>query len=122
MTRVVSMVILVVMALAAPLAAEAQPASRRVPRIGYLDAGSLAATSVRIVPGLAAELVRLRVDVIVTGGAGTTRPAKEATSTIPIVMVQDGDPVGSGFVASLAQPGRNVTGFAFWRSACLKPV
>jgi hypothetical protein len=122
MTRVVSMVILVVMALAAPLAAEAQPASRRVPRIGYLDAGSLAATSVRIVPGLAAELVRLRVDVIVTGGAGATRPAKEATSTIPIVMVQDGDPVGSGFVASLARPGRNVTGFAFWRSACLKPV
>jgi ABC-type uncharacterized transport system substrate-binding protein len=63
-------------------------------------------------PGLAAELVRLKVDVIVTGGAGATRPAKEATSTIPIVMAQDSDPVGSGFVASLARPGGNVTGLS----------
>src|SRR5262245_44921971 len=63
-------------------------------------------------PGLAAELVRLRVDVIVTGGAGATRPAKEATATIPIVMAQDSDPVESGFVSSLARPGGNVTGFS----------
>src|SRR5262245_2105272 len=63
-------------------------------------------------PGLAAELVRLRVDVIVTGGAGATRPAKAATSTIPIVMAQDSDPVESGFVASLARPGGNVTGLS----------
>jgi len=44
-------------------------------------------------PSLAAELVRFKVDVIVTGGSSATRPAKEATSTIPIVMAQDGDPV-----------------------------
>ena len=63
-------------------------------------------------PNLAAELVRLKVDVIVTGGAGATRPAKKATATIPIVMAQDSDPVGSGFVASLARPGGNVTGLS----------
>jgi putative ABC transport system substrate-binding protein len=128
---------------ATPLAANAQPAGKRVPRIGYLDGASLSANSVRIealrqglrelgyvegqdvafewrsaegkadrLPGLAAELVRLKVDVIVTGGAGATRPAKEATSTIPIVMAQDSDPVGSGFVASLARPGGNVTGLS----------
>jgi putative tryptophan/tyrosine transport system substrate-binding protein len=61
---------------------------------------------------LAAELVRLKVDVIVTGGPASTRPAKEATSTIPIVMTQDNDPVGNGFVASLARPGGNITGLA----------
>jgi putative ABC transport system substrate-binding protein len=63
-------------------------------------------------PALAAELVRLKVDVIVTGGSSATRPAKEATLTIPIVMTQDNDPVGTGFVASLAQPGGNVTGLS----------
>jgi ABC-type uncharacterized transport system substrate-binding protein len=128
--------------LAAPLAAEAQQAGKRVPRIGYLDGGFLPANSgiealrqglrelgyvegqdiafewrsaegkADRLPGLAAELVRLKVDVIVTGGAGATRPAKEATSTIPIVMAQDTDPVGSGFVASLARPGGNVTGLS----------
>ena len=63
-------------------------------------------------PGLAAELVRLKVEVIVTAGPPATRPAKEATSTIPIVMAQDSDPVGNGFVASLARPGGNITGLA----------
>ena len=63
-------------------------------------------------PALAADLVRLKVDVIVTGGSPATRPAKEATATIPIVMAQDNDPVGNGFVASLARPGRNITGLA----------
>jgi len=63
-------------------------------------------------PGLAAELVRLKVDLIVTSGAPGTRSAKEATHTIPIVMAQDNDPVGNGFVASLARPGRNITGLA----------
>src|SRR3712207_4267038 len=53
-------------------------------------------------PALAAELVRLKVDVIVTAGPMDTRAAKHATSTIPIVMTWDQDPVGSGFVASLA--------------------
>jgi putative ABC transport system substrate-binding protein len=61
---------------------------------------------------LADELVRLKVDVIVTGGPGATRPAKEATKTIPIVMTQDNDPVGNGFVASLARPGGNITGLS----------
>jgi putative ABC transport system substrate-binding protein len=60
----------------------------------------------------AAELVRLKVDVIVTGGATDTRAAKEATSTIPIVMTNDNDPVGTGMVASLARPGGNITGLA----------
>jgi len=63
-------------------------------------------------PALAAELVRLKVEVIVTAGATSTGRAKEATSTIPIVMGQDPDPVGSGFVASLARPGGNITGLS----------
>ena len=64
------------------------------------------------VPALAAEMVRLKVEVIVTGGSAATRPAKEATATIPIVMAQDTDPVGNGFVASLARPGGNITGLS----------
>jgi putative ABC transport system substrate-binding protein len=63
-------------------------------------------------PALAAELVRFKVDIIVTGGPQATRPAKQATSTIPIVMAQDPDPVGNGFVASLARPGGNITGLS----------
>jgi putative tryptophan/tyrosine transport system substrate-binding protein len=64
-------------------------------------------------PDLAAELVRLRVEVIVTvGGDRATRAAKEATSTIPIVMGGVGDPVQQGFIASLARPGGNLTGLA----------
>jgi putative ABC transport system substrate-binding protein len=63
-------------------------------------------------PALASELVSLKVDVIVTAGAASTRAAREATSTIPIVMVQDSDPVDSGFVASLARPGGNITGLS----------
>jgi putative ABC transport system substrate-binding protein len=63
-------------------------------------------------PALAAELVRLKVDVIVTAGSGATRPAKAATVKIPIVMAQDDDPVANGFVASLARPGGNITGLS----------
>ena len=63
-------------------------------------------------PALVAELVRLKVDVIVSGGAAATRPARDATATIPIVMTQENDPVASGFVASLARPGGNITGFS----------
>jgi putative tryptophan/tyrosine transport system substrate-binding protein len=63
-------------------------------------------------PALAAELVRLKVDVIITRGPPPTRSAKEATNTIPIVMGWDYDPVGNGFVASLAQPGGNITGLS----------
>ena len=64
------------------------------------------------VAALATELVRLKLDVIVTGGPAATRAAKEATATIPIVMGFDYDPVGSGVVASLARPGGNVTGLS----------
>jgi putative ABC transport system substrate-binding protein len=63
-------------------------------------------------PALAAELTRLKVAVIVTSGPTATRPAKAATSTIPIVMAFDDDPVGSGFVATLAHPGGNITGLS----------
>jgi len=63
-------------------------------------------------PALAAELVRLKVDVIVTTGTLVTRAVKEATVTIPIVMANDTDPVSNGFVASLARPGGNITGLA----------
>jgi putative tryptophan/tyrosine transport system substrate-binding protein len=61
---------------------------------------------------LAEELVRLRVGVIVTAGSGATRVAKTVTSTIAIVMSSDDDPVGNGFVASLARPGGNITGLS----------
>ena len=64
------------------------------------------------VPALVAELVRLNVDVIVSVAQSLTRAAKTATSTIPIVMAQDPDPVGNGFVASLAHPGGNITGLS----------
>src|SRR6266481_5223284 len=63
-------------------------------------------------PSLAAELVRLKVDIIVTNGPYSTRAAKAATVTIPIVMAAVGDPVGNGFVASLARPGGNITGLS----------
>jgi putative ABC transport system substrate-binding protein len=63
-------------------------------------------------PGLAVELVRLKVDLIVTAGPPGTRAAKEAHVTIPIVMGFDNDPVGNGFVASLGQPGGNITGLS----------
>jgi ABC-type uncharacterized transport system substrate-binding protein len=61
-------------------------------------------------PEIAAELVRLKVDLIVATGGPPARAAKKATTTIPIVMATVGDPVGTGLVASLAQPGGNVTG------------
>jgi ABC-type uncharacterized transport system substrate-binding protein len=63
-------------------------------------------------PALAAELVHLNVDIIVTGGRSVTRAAKEVTSTIPIVMAQDSDPIVNGFVGSLARPGGNITGLS----------
>jgi ABC-type uncharacterized transport system substrate-binding protein len=63
-----------------------------------------------LVPKLAAELVQMNVEIIVTDGTNVTRAAKNATKTIPIVMASDADPVGNGFVASLARPGGNITG------------
>jgi putative ABC transport system substrate-binding protein len=64
------------------------------------------------VPELAAELVRLKVDVIVTGGPGATLAAKKASATIPIVFAAADDPVGTGLVSSLAQPGGNISGLS----------
>jgi putative ABC transport system substrate-binding protein len=63
-------------------------------------------------PALAAELVRLRVDLILTRGTPATRAAKEATATIPILFSVGADPVEKGLVASYARPGGNLTGFA----------
>jgi putative tryptophan/tyrosine transport system substrate-binding protein len=63
-------------------------------------------------PELAAELVRLKVDLIVTTGDGPTFGAKKATTTIPIVMTTSSDPVAQGLVASLARPGGNITGLS----------
>ena len=86
--------------------------------LGYVDGKNIvieyryAEGKLDRLPALAAELVRLKVDVIVTGGPAATRPANEATNTIPIVMARDPDPVGNGFVASLARPGRNITGLS----------
>ncbi|MGH9427116.1 MAG: ABC transporter substrate-binding protein, partial [Terriglobia bacterium] len=114
---------------------------KKVPRIGFLTTVSLSTISARVeafrqglrelgyVEGkniviewryaegkpeseVAAELVRLKVDIIVTAGPPGTGSAKKATSTIPIVMAQDPDPVGNGFVASLARPGGNITGLS----------
>jgi ABC-type uncharacterized transport system substrate-binding protein len=124
--------------LAAPLAAEGQP--EKVHRIGVLAGGSppshrgpltdalrelgyvegrnlviegrYAEGRPERLPGLAAELVRLRVDVLVTFATPATMAAKAATATIPIVMTDVGDPVAGGLVATLARPGGNVTGLA----------
>jgi putative ABC transport system substrate-binding protein len=85
-------------------------------KLGYIEGQDiaildrLAEGKVHRLPELAAELVRLKVDVIVTGGATTTYAAKQATSTIPIVMAADDSPVEDGFVVSLRRPGTNITG------------
>ena len=118
-------------ALAAPLAAEAQPAAK-IARIGYLrDAGAAGARQTEAFrQGLrdlgyvegrnvvieyrddVAELVALKVDVIVVAGTRQTRAAKQATTTLPIVFTSVGDPVASGFVTSLGRPGGNATGLS----------
>jgi putative ABC transport system substrate-binding protein len=127
-------------AVAWPLAARAQQASKAA-RIGYLAFRSpisaddaflkglfelgwvegqnivierrFAAGNAEQLKGSAAELVRLKVDVIVTAASEPTKVAKEATASIPIVFTNAGDPVGQGFVQSLPRPGGNVTGIAF---------
>jgi len=86
--------------------------------VGYVEGKNIAIEyryaerKVDRLPALAAALVRLKVDVIVTSASQETLAAKEATNTIPIVMINVGDPVGSGFVASLARPGGNITGLS----------
>jgi putative tryptophan/tyrosine transport system substrate-binding protein len=136
MTTIVLLVTLALAILVAPLAAEAPPAGK-VWRLGYLtsasrtmpeafrqglhDLGYIEGQTITIepragegrfesLPGLAAELVRLPVDVLVTQGTPAALAAKEATSALPIVFLSAADPVGSGLIASWAQPGGNITG------------
>ena len=68
-------------------------------------------------PELAADLVRLKVDLIVVTTTASALAAKRATTTIPIVMTSSADPVASGLIASLARPGGNVTGVSSFRSS-----
>ena len=101
------------------------PSSRRIEafRDGLRDLGYVEGKDILIeyrygegkperLPALAAQLVTMKVDVIVTGGSSPTQAAKNATVNIPIVMTQDIDPVGNGFVVSLARPGGNITGLS----------
>jgi putative tryptophan/tyrosine transport system substrate-binding protein len=86
--------------------------------LGYVEGKNIvieyryAEGKVDLLRKLAAELVRLKVAIIVTAGPGPTRAAKSATSTIPIVMAQESDPVADGLVANLARPGGNITGLS----------
>src|SRR4030095_11068747 len=134
-----SILVVVVLVAVAVIAEAQQPA--KTPRIAYLSSSSIISANTeafqqglrdlgyiegkniviewRFAEGnrdrlraLAADVVRLKVDVIVASGGGDARAAKEATVTIPIVMAQTDDPVASGFVASLARPGGNITGLS----------
>ena len=86
--------------------------------LGYVEGKQViieqrwAAGKIERMPELAAELMRLKVDVILSAGPQATRVAKQITSTTPIIMGFDNDPVGNGFVASLARPGGNITGLS----------
>jgi putative ABC transport system substrate-binding protein len=142
MRRNVMCLTLCAMLLALSASAQAQRPGK-IPRIGFLTAGSPSVFPGRIeafrqglrelgyeegkniviewrysegkldrLPTLAAELVRLKVDIIVSGGPTPTGFLKEATTTIPIVMAFHTDPVGTGLVASLARPGGNITGLS----------
>jgi putative tryptophan/tyrosine transport system substrate-binding protein len=139
--RVPLLALLAVFLLVAPLAAEAQ-APPKVPRIGFLspfsptdglrlepfrqglrELGYVEGQTIAIeyrfadgrperLPALAAELVRLKVDILVAAGPPASEAAKQATSTIPIVFALTADPVAEGLVGSLARPGGNITGLA----------
>ena len=113
----------------ADITAEAQSARIEAFRQGLRELGYVEGKNIVIesryaegksdrLPTLAAELVRLKVDVILSAGSSDTRAAKEATSTIPIVMAAAGDPVASGFVGSLARPSGNITGLTSIAAQC----
>ena len=91
---------------------------RRLRELGYVEGKNIvieyryAEGKLERLPDLAAELVRLKVDVIVTIGPGPTLAAKKASGTIPIVFAGASDPLGTGIVSSLAQPGGNITGLS----------
>jgi putative ABC transport system substrate-binding protein len=94
------------------------PFLKRMRELGYVEGGNTAFEwrfahgQYELLPQLADELVRLKVDVIVVVNTPVIRAAQQATKTIPIVMMTSSDPVGSGFVASLARPGANITGIS----------
>lgn len=101
-----------------------QSLQRELAALGYVEGKNLAfeyryaEDKPERSPALAAELVGLKVDVIVAGGGGDTQAAKNATKTIPIVFLESvADPVEQGFVASLAHPGGNITGFTTMATA-----
>jgi len=104
--------------LVSPPSAERAAFFRRLAELGYVEGKNLvveyrsARGDPEALPFLARELVDLKVDLIVTAGAEPTRAARDATRTIPIVMLFATDPVGSGLIASLARPGGNVTGMS----------
>jgi ABC-type uncharacterized transport system substrate-binding protein len=99
-------------------AARVEALRRGLHELGYVEGKNIvieyryADTIYDRLPALVDELVALKVEVIVSGGTEATRPAKSATPTIPIVMTNDFDPVGTGFIATLARPGGNITGLA----------
>jgi putative ABC transport system substrate-binding protein len=94
------------------------PFRKRMREFGYVDGKNLviewrsAEGKSERLPGLATELVQLNVDLIVTAGNSAVAAAQKATTTIPIVIGNGTDPVGAGFVASLAKPGGNITGLS----------
>src|SRR5437868_7366123 len=94
----------------------AVPFFRKLEELGYVDGKNVAierksaAGNQKLLADLAEELVRARVDIIVTAGTPAGFAAKKATGTIPIVLGANSDPVGTGLVASLARPGGNATG------------
>src|SRR5258706_6149605 len=100
-----------------PIAARIEAFRQGLRELGYLEGKNIVIEfrygedKLDRVPALAAELVRLNVDVIVTAGGTSTRFAKEATATIPIVMVQDKDTVGKRFCAPLARPNGKIIVF-----------
>jgi putative ABC transport system substrate-binding protein len=91
---------------------------QRLQELGYVEGQNLilepryAKGNIGRLPGLASELIRLKMDIIVTSGTSAAWAAKEATKTIPIVIAGASDPVAFGLVANLARPGGNVTGFS----------
>ncbi len=95
-----------------------EPLQQGLRDLGYIDGQNItiehryADGMAERLPNLAAELVQLKVEIIVVSGSPSTQAAKNATKTIPIVMTNANDPVGIGLVASLAHPGGNVTGLS----------
>jgi putative tryptophan/tyrosine transport system substrate-binding protein len=103
---------------ASSFSARVETFRQRLRELGYVEGKNIfieyryAEGKLERLPDLAAELVRLKVDVIVTGGGPTILAAKRASATIPIVFAGAADPVGSGLVSSLARPGGNITGLS----------